>query len=76
MDEGIELDGKYIKDPDNMQRARYVAMSLVLAVQAGNAGMVNAMCAYLVHRLPDLKQVRAIEKDIEVEMDLLFTEEK
>ncbi|MEJ2141578.1 MAG: hypothetical protein P8Y24_04365 [Gammaproteobacteria bacterium] len=76
MDDGIEVDGQHIKEPDNMQRATYVAMSLILAVQAGNTEMANAMCAYLVHRLPDLKQVRAIENGIEVEMDLLFTKVK
>lgn len=74
MDEGFELEGEQITSPDTIQRAKYVAMSLIVALQADNKEMANSMCAYLAHRLPDLKQVRAIENGSEVEMDLLFTE--
>ena len=74
MDEGFELEGEQISSPDTMQRAKYVAMSLFVALQANNEEMANTMSAYLAHRLPDLKQVRAIDNGNEVEMDLLFTE--
>jgi hypothetical protein len=74
MDEGFEIEGEQISSPDTMQRAKYVAMSMIMALQAGNEDMAKTMCAYLAHRLPDLKQVRAIDNGTEVEMDLLFTE--
>lgn len=74
MDEGFELEGVHISSPDNIQRAKYVAMSLFVALQKNNKEMANSMGAYLVNRLPDLKQVRAIDSGNEVEMDLLFTE--
>ena len=74
MDEGFELEGEQISSPDVMQRAKYVAMSLIVGLQANNKEMATTMCAYLAHRLPDLKQVRAIDNGTEVEMDLLFTE--
>lgn len=74
MDEGFELEGEHVSSPDTMQRAKYVAMSLFVALQANNEKMANSMGAYLVKRLPDLKQVRAIDSGNEVEMDLLFTE--
>lgn len=74
MDEGFELEGGFIKSPDTMHRAKYVSMSLILALQANNEEMAKTMCAYLAHRLPDLKQVRAIDNGNDVEMDLLFTE--
>lgn len=73
MDEGIELDGQQIPNPDDIQRAKYVAMSLILAIQAENEEMAKAMCAYLAHRQPELKQVRATDDGKNVEMDLLYT---
>ena len=74
MDQGFELDEQFIKKPDEMERAKYVAMSLIVALQNNNNEMVNAMGAYLANRLPDLKQVRATDSGNDVEMDLLFTE--
>jgi hypothetical protein len=74
MDEGFELEGEKISSPDTMQRAKYVAMSLIVALHANNEEMATTMCAYLANRLPDLKQVRAIDNGTEVEMDLLFTQ--
>lgn len=73
MDEGIKLDGEQINKPDDIQRAKYVAMNLILALQEGNNNMANAMCVYLAHRQPGLKQVRAIDNGVDVELDLLYT---
>lgn len=74
MEKGIELNGLSIKEPESKQRARYVAMNLIMAIQGGNTEMASAMCAYLVQRQPELKQIRAIDNGIEVEMELLFRE--
>ena len=75
MDEGIEIDGKVISSPDKMQRAQYVAMSLLYGIQMKSEGLISAACGYLVTRLPDLKQIRAVEKGDEITMDLIFDEE-
>ena len=75
MDEGIEIDGGLINSPDQMQRAQYVAMSLLYGIQTNSEGLVSAACGYLTTRLPDLKQIRAIEKGETVSMDLIFDEE-
>ena len=75
MDEGIEIDGNVISSPDKVQRAQYVAMSLLYGIQMKSEGLVSAACGYLVTRLPDLKQIRAVEKDEVVTMDLIFDEE-
>lgn len=75
MDEGIEIDGNVISSPDKMQRAQYVAMSLLFGIEMKSDGLVSAACGYLVTRLPDLKQVRAVENDKVVTMDLIFDEE-
>ena len=75
MDQGFQLGGQFIKKPGEMERAKYVAMSLIIALQNKNNEMVNAMGSYLANRLPDLKQVRAVDCGNDVEMDLLFTEQ-
>jgi len=75
MDEGIEINGELIESPDKMQRAQYVAMSLLYGIQMDGDGLISASCGYLVTRLPDLKQVRAVESGEEVTMELIFDEE-
>ncbi len=75
MDAGIEIDGEVISSPDMMQRAQYVAMSLLYGIQMKSDGLISAACGYLVTRLPDLKQIRAVEEGDEVTMDLIFDEE-
>jgi len=75
MDEGIEIDGEMINSPDKIQRAQYVAMSLLYGIQMKSEGLVSAACGYLVTRLPDLKQIRAVEEGETVTMDLIFDEE-
>ncbi len=74
MDEGIEINGEMISSPDKMQRANYVAMSLLYGIQTNSEGMIKATCAYLARRLPELKQIRAIEEGEEITMDLIFDE--
>ncbi len=75
MDEGIEIDGELISAPDKLQRAQYVAMSLLYGIKMQSEGLISASCGYLVTRLPDLKQIRAVESGEEVTMDLIFDEE-
>ena len=72
MDEGLELNGDFISSPDKMQRAQYVAMSLLLGINIKNDGLVSVACGYLVTRLPELKQIQAIEENDKIAMDLIF----
>lgn len=74
MDEGIKLNGKMINEPDKMQRANYVVMSLLYAIENKSEGMISATCGYLVNRLPELKQIRATEEGEEITLDLIFDE--
>jgi len=76
MDEGIYFDGKSYDNPDASQRGKYVAMKLIQALQTNNHGMINAMCAYLVNRLPTLNQVSAEESSGEVTIKLHFDKPK
>jgi len=74
MDSGFNLDGRQEASPDLLTRARFVATSLVQALEAQNDSVAAATCAYLALRLPQLKQVRADRKDGQVHIDLVFDE--
>lgn len=75
MDAGISLMDQEIDEPDTVQRAQFIAVHLVMAALDGNDGKISAMCAYLATRLPDLKQIKANEKNGEYELDLVFDQE-
>lgn len=72
MDGGIELGGRRIESPDILQRAQYVSLQMLQAVEAGNESVAAATCTYLANRLPDLKQVRAITRGGQLTFDLVF----
>lgn len=72
MDSGIMLGGRRIEAPNALQRAQCIAQQLLVAVQAGNEAIAAASCAYLAHRIPDLKQVRANLRAGILSFDLVF----
>lgn len=72
MDSGVHLDGHLESSPDFLARARYIANSLIEALDVQNDGTAAATCAYLALRLPGLKQVRADKKDGQMHIDLIF----
>ncbi|HHJ17957.1 MAG TPA: hypothetical protein ENJ80_14830 [Gammaproteobacteria bacterium] len=72
MDAGIQLDGASVQNPDPLQRARFVAIHMIEALQQDNEALVAASCAYLAQRLPDLQQVRAHLTDDGFTAELVF----
>lgn len=72
MDRGISLSGARIEQPDLPARARFVAISLLDALDAGNDGLAAASCAYLALRLPELKQVKLDRQQGQAHIDLVF----
>jgi len=73
MDGGISLSGKQEAPPDLLARARFVANSLLQALETENDSVAAATCAYLAVRLPGLKQVCADKKlDGQLHIDLVF----
>ncbi|MFA7386242.1 MAG: hypothetical protein WCZ87_01125 [Thiohalobacteraceae bacterium] len=72
MDQGIVLSGMQITAPDALQRAQFIAMQLLQAVQAGEEPVAAAMLAYLANRMPDMKQVRATTRGEALSFDLVF----
>jgi len=74
MDDGLQLEDTRIEQPDALQRAQFVAVHLIEALQQGNEALVAASCAYLAQRLPDLKQVKALLVEGGFSVELVFDE--
>ena len=71
MDAGIKIGDDHITNPNPMQKAQFVANSLINALYKENYAVATAMCTYLAKRIPDLKQVKAAgdnEKDMSIEL--------
>jgi len=77
MDAGITLGNENIVNPDQQQRAQFVAFTLVTAIQEDNEAVIAAMNSYLAVRYPDLKQVKVDtdEDSKKVMFDLIFDQE-
>lgn len=77
MDAGITLGNETIINPDQQQRAQFVALTLLTAIQENNDATIAAMNSYLALRYPDLKQVKADtdQNSQKVMFDLIFDEE-
>ena len=77
MDSGITLGNEPIANPDQQQRAQFIAFTLVTAIQQDNEAVIAAMSSYLATRYPDLKQVKADtdQESKKVMFDLIFDQE-
>ena len=72
MTTGLEIGEEIIEDPDENQRAQFVAANLYHAIKSKDEAMCSALCSYLATRLPELKQVRLDDKDGDVTIELVF----
>jgi hypothetical protein len=63
MDQGIVVADESIADPNPLQRTQFVASSMVNALLEENDTLAIAMCTYLGKRMPELQQVKAIQKE-------------
>ena len=59
MDRGVKISGELISAPDSKQRATFVVMNLLNALQQDDDARVALYCAYLTSRLPHALEVRA-----------------
>lgn len=71
MERGIKIRGELIANPDNHQRARFVAMNLIKALQQENEAAISVSCAYLASRLPGLVEVYANDHEGTVKIELV-----
>jgi len=74
MKNGIVINDELIPSPNKMQRENYVAMNLLYAIENKNDDMVSTTCNYLIHRLPELKEIYYAKKESEITMELIFNE--
>ena len=72
MDTGIRLGDDDIESPNTLQRAQYIANSLVNALFEENYDLAIAMCTYLAKRIPDLLQIKAIGEKEKPSIELVF----
>jgi hypothetical protein len=72
MDSGIALGGVQIDAPDQLQRAQFVASSLIQSLRNDNESLAAASCAYLATRIPELRQVKATDVNAQQSIDLVF----
>lgn len=76
MDQGFELIGEKIDNPDQQQKSQFVAFNLVHALENNDDQTAIMMFTYLVNRLPDLKQVKARSEEGKVGIEFIFDEVK
>jgi len=72
MTKGIELGGNKISQPDNTQKAQFVALNMLIHLKQSDDTGAIAMFSYLVNRLPDLKQVKAKYINDKVGIEFVF----
>jgi len=76
MDGGFMLGDEKIETPDNKDRAKFVAMTLIHSLEADNEQMIVACCAYLASRETSLTEVRAMAEGENMMMDLVYDQGK
>lgn len=72
MTRGITIGEQKIDNPDENQRAQFVAANLTHALRNNDEPMMASLCSYLAARLPDLQQVAINEKGGGMEIDFNF----
>jgi len=75
MAQGIDLGGEIITAPDLSQKTQFIAANLLQAMQASDEGMTSALCTWIAHHHPDLKQLKYKEEDGNVSIELVYDEE-
>ena len=75
LNQGITLGEHVITKPNLEQRVEFVAANLISALINEEEVLAAASCAYLATALPELKQIKALEKDGAVSIELIFDRE-
>jgi hypothetical protein len=74
-DQGIELQGERLENPDLEQRSKFMALSLMEGIMYQEDNKAAASMAWLATRLPDLKQLVAIVDEEGTQFELIFDRE-
>ena len=76
MDDGVNLGDEFVKELNPLQKAQFVANSMVNGLLNDDFNQAIAMCTYLGDRLPDLKQVVCTGQEDEAGMQIEFVYDK
>ena len=71
MDRGMRMQGEMIDSPDNTQRAKFVVLNMIKALQQEKQEIVQASCAYLASRMPRLTEVHANDAEGRIDIELV-----
>ena len=71
MDNGIKVHGELLANPNSQQRASFVVMNLIKALQQENDAVKMASCAYLINRFPRLIEVHANDHNKTIKIELI-----
>jgi len=71
LDQGIKIHGELITHPDSQQRATFVVMNLIIALQQDNTAIISASCAYLINRCPALIEAHVNDVDNSINIELI-----
>lgn len=75
LDQGLTLGSQLIANPNLEQRIEFISANLISAVLNDEEVLAAASCAYIAHALPELKQIKALENNGEVSIELIFDRE-
>jgi len=73
MDRGVRIHGELITNPDEIQKATFVAMNLLKALRQQDQAKIAVSCAYLGRRLPNVVEVHARDQGDRIHIE--FVEE-
>ena len=71
MNKGIRMHGKLMVAPDTKQKARFVVMNLIKALQQENQAVISVSCAYLLHHFPALIEIQANDDGDSINIELV-----
>ncbi len=75
LDQGFNLGNQHINHPKLEQKIEFVTANLISAILNEEETLAAASCAFIAHTLPELKQIKAIESDGEISIELIFDRE-
>lgn len=71
MDRGFSIHGELITEPDSKQKASFVTMNLLKALQQEDNGKIAVLCAYINSRLPHVVEVHARDQDGHIDIEFV-----
>jgi hypothetical protein len=72
MDDGFTLAGRVVEQPDNMQRAYFVALQLFRSFTREDERLRIASSAWLCRHMPGLREVKVEESEEEFSLELIM----